>query len=281
MLQISQYRGNEKLTQNRDAGGAVSQGSGDDRGRLYVRSIPSDQVAKSSVAVGAVGNRIQTASSGTPLTVLPAWVAGASSSLLGLTLNITVAGTAVTVTFSASNCASQSALLAALNALTSAGTPGFGTASFPTPFTVNNSGAIVGNFGTQTATVGNGTANSVLGLVGPNGSITAASTPINGTSILQLATDIAPDFSPFYEQVTRNGLAVDPVPVCRELYSASGGTVIAANPSQVVYARETASAGVWGALPTKTITIPAGSPWNEEIAILLPGGSVTDLVVRF
>ena len=223
--------------------------------------------------------------------LLPAnWVNGASSVLIGAQLSINVAafGT-VTVTFSAANCASQTALLAALNALQTAGTPGFGTATVA-PASVNNSGQLCLNFGNQTVVVTAVPATTVMLVTGPNGLVSGVSTTIVGKSAAQYAGDVYPGLNPRTVQVSAQtivltpnapaGQSAVPVPIFRGLYSPGGGTCWIVDAGAMPYY---SSINVANVVIAKQVTLTGGVTYGlDEVALVIPNATnATDIVGVF
>lgn len=248
----------------------------DEFGKLRGRNDVFDTSGLTSVVIGTGANSVQSSSSGIPATLNAAWTNGAASALVGQTLILTIGGVTCTVTFTAGNCANQAAILTACNGATPTGF-GAGTTS------VNNSGALVIQT-TATLVVGQGSANVLMGMIGPAGLIgTAASTTILGRSAAQYATDKWPGFQPRTAQIlgltaaqTNAGLN-QAIPVFRQITSVSGGTAYLLNPGAMPYQ---ASASTTGPVILNLVTIPSNGVWPESCAVVVPNSS-TDLVGWF
>jgi hypothetical protein len=264
----------------------------DEQGNLRTVAEVGDQCGK-SVAIGAGSNSLvitapSMPSPATPGALPPTWVNGAGSVLVGSALAITVGGVAVTVTFGAGNCASQVALLAALNAATGAGTPGFGAGVA----SVNNAGQLCLNFGVTTATVTAVPATTVMVVTGPNGLVSGTSTPIVGKSAAQYAGDVYPGLQPRTVQVVNQstfltpgaalaaGASPVPVPVFRGLLSPGGGSVWIVDAGAMPFY---SSISVVTPVIARQITLTAGVLWAfDEVALVIPNASnATDLVGVF
>lgn len=191
------------------------------------------------VSVGTPNNRIYTV----PLTSA---MFGSTSTLDGLTIILTIGGSSNTLTLSkATNAASQAAFITAVNS------------TFTVTSAANNSNCLVIPTA-STLVIGAGTANTILGL-------TAGT--VLGVTMAQLASDVAPLCTPLNNLTS----GTSPVPVCREVFSAGGGTLTFSYPSQL--------AGGF----TSTYVLPAGQMVALQAAKIqiTASGAPTDLIVRF